>query len=276
MRLGAASLCEEYHSPEEWIALVRKRGYQAVVTPVSESASDEEIRAYREAAAHNGLVIAEVGIWKGTNSDDEGLRKQNMAIAKAKLHLADKLGARCAVNIIGERSKRGGPDDLTDEAFNRAVEVIRSIIDEVQPMHTYYCLETMPYMLPDSIELYLELYKAIDRPRFGVHCDPANFMNSPRNYHNNAGMIRQFFKVLGPFICSCHAKDVLLDSTLLVRFPEVPVGKGGLDYPTYVAEINRLDASLPLIIEHLKTEEEYREAAQYLWHVEKEVDGRGT
>lgn len=213
-------------------------------------------------------MIAEVGIWRNTCSDDEAIRKENIATAKAKLHLADKLGARCAVNIVGERTRRGGADDLTKDAFDRAVSVVREILDDVQPLRTYYCLETMPYMLPDSVEMYVKLLKAINRERFGVHCDPANFMNSPRNYHNNKQIIQQFFKELGPHIRSCHAKDILMDSTLLVRFHEVMPGQGTLDYATFIREINRLNPDLPLLIEHLNTDAEYREAAAYLWGVE--------
>lgn len=271
MRIGVAKLFGQLNSPDEWASFVKKRGYRAVVAPVTEEADDETVAAYRKAASDNDLVIAEVGIWRNTCSDDEPTRKANIAVAKAKLHLADRIGARCAVNIVGERTRRGAADDLTQDAFDRAVEVVREIIDDVGPVDAYYCLETMPYMLPDSVDAYVKMVAAVDRDHFGVHCDPANFMNSPRNYHNNAAMIKDFFRRLGPQIRSCHAKDVLLDSTLLVRFHEVMPGTGGLCYPSYIREINRLDPEMPLIIEHLKTDQEYRQAADYLRSVEGEA-----
>ena len=271
MRIGAVKLFEVFDGPDEWIALVKKLGYRAISTPVTEDAADDVIAAYRNAAEDNDIVIAEVGVWKNTCSDDEEVRKANIAIAKAKLHLAEKLGARCAVNIVGERTKRGAADDLNEDAFERAVAVVREIIDDVQPANTFYCLETMPYMLPDSVEMYARMLKAIDRKQFGVHCDPANFMNSPRNYHGNAAIIKQFFRELGPHIKSCHAKDILLDSTLLVRFLEVMPGRGGLDYHTFIKEINRLDPEMPLMIEHLDSDAEYIEARDYLLGVERET-----
>lgn len=269
MRLGAVKIFEEYSNPDEWITIVKRLGYRAVSTPVTEAADEATVMAYRKAAEDNDVVIAEVGVWKNTCSNDEAVRKENIAIAKAKLHLADLLGARCAVNIVGERTSRGAADDLSDEAFDRAVQVVREIIDDVNPLNTFYCLETMPYMLPDSVEMYAKLLNAIDREKFGVHCDPANFMNSPRNYHGNKAIIKHFFRELGPHIKSCHAKDILMDSALLVRFLEVMPGKGGLDYPTFIREINRLDPEMPLMMEHLNSTEAYAEAAAYLLKIEE-------
>ncbi len=271
MRLGVARYFTDYDSPEAWVDLVKKAGHRAAVAPVDETAADDVVAAYRKAAEANDIVIAEVGVWKNTCSDDEAVRKANMAIAKAKLHLADRIGARCAVNIVGERTKRGAADDLTEEAFERAVEVVREILDDVQPQRARYCLETMPYMLPDSVEMYERMRLAIDRPGFGVHCDPANFLHSPRNYHASGAIIRHFFEVLGPHILSCHAKDVVLNPALLVRFEEVAPGQGGQDWRTYVREINRLDPEMPLIIEHLRTDEAYADATAYLRGIEAEA-----
>lgn len=271
MRLGTVQFFETYNGPDEWVRLVKRYGYRAVSTPIPETSSDDVIAAYRKAAEDNDLLIAEVGVWRNTCSNNEEVRKANIAVAKAKLLLADKLGARCAVNIVGERTQRAGADDLTDEAFDRAVMTVREIIDDVKPTRTYYCLETMPYMLPDNIEMYVKMLKAIDRKRAAAHCDPVNFVTSPRVYHYNGDMIREFFRQLGPQIRSCHAKDIILTSQLTVHMSECMPGKGGLDYRTFIREVNRLDPNMPVMMEHLNTDQEYLEAARYIWQVEKEV-----
>jgi sugar phosphate isomerase/epimerase len=269
MRLDAMQFYEKYESPEEWARIVTGRGYRAVSSPVDHTAPIDEARAYREAAERNDLVIAEVGVWRNTCTDDEAERRENLATAKAMLHLADELGARCAVNIAGARTRRGGPDDLTPEAFDRVVETVREIIDAVNPTRTYYCLETMAYMLPDSVEVYAELLRAVDRERFAAHCDPVNLCVSPRVVHANGDLIRHFFATLGPRIRSCHAKDVHLSGELTVHISEVMPAQGVLDYPTYLREINRLDPEMPLMIEHLASDAAYREAAAYIRGVEE-------
>lgn len=271
MRLGTVQFFESYNSPDEWVRLVKKHGYRAVATPIDETASDDVVAAYRKAAEANDLLIAEVGVWRNTCSNNEEVRRKNIATAKAKLHLADKLGARCAVNIVGERTKRAGGDDLTEEAFERAVATVREIVDDVKPTRTFYCLETMPYMLPDSVAMYVRMLKAIDRKQVAAHCDPVNFVTSPRMYYYSGDMIREFFRQLGPQIRSCHAKDIILSSELTVHMSECMPGKGGLDYRTFVREINKLNPELPLLMEHLKTDAEYDEAAQFIRQVEKEV-----
>ena len=48
---------EEYNSPEEWVKIVKDRGYTAVSTPIEEDATQEEIVAYREAAEANDLLM---------------------------------------------------------------------------------------------------------------------------------------------------------------------------------------------------------------------------
>ena len=274
MRLGAVKLFVDYSTPEEWVKAVKEGGYRAVSTPITEHASEKEIAAYRRAAEKNDLLIAEVGIWNNPSCNDETLRREAVETCKAKLHLADQLGARCAVNTAGARTKKAGGDDLTSEAFERIVETVREIIDSVKPIHTYYCLEAMPWMLPDSVETYKDLVRAIDRKHFGVHCDPVNLITSPRRYFGNGLLIRHFFSELGQHIRSCHAKDIILTSELTVHMSECMPGKGALDYKTFLREINDLDPEMPLMIEHLRSDEEYRKAADYIRKIEKTVPGR--
>jgi sugar phosphate isomerase/epimerase len=69
---------------------------------------------------------------------------------------------------------------------------------------------------------------------------------------------------LGPFIKSCHAKDVLVRKGMVVHIDETRPGLGCLDYPALVRALNRLDADMPLMMEHLSSNQEYELAAGYL------------
>jgi sugar phosphate isomerase/epimerase len=110
----------------------------------------------------------------------------------------------------------------------------------------------------------LELVRAIDRPRFAVHLDPVNMVSSPRRYYDTASLLRSCFEQLGPFIKSCHAKDIRLRDDLTVHLEEVRPGLGVLDYPVYLGMLSRLDADTPLMLEHLPSEEEYDRAAAFI------------
>ena len=273
MRLGAP-IFETYADPDAWIASVQRRGYRAAYCPVKPEADAATIRAYAEAAIRADIVIAECGAWSNPLSPDEGTRRAAIAKCQAMLALADAIGARCCVNIAGSRgAKWDGPHaaDLMPETFDLIVQTVREIIDAVKPVRTYYTLETMPWMVPDSADSYLKLIRAIDRERFAVHLDVVNLVCSPQRYFANAALIRECVAKLGPQIKSCHAKDILLADRLTVHLDEVRPGLGGLDYRTLLRELNDLDPDLPLMLEHLPNEHEYDQAASYVRSVAREL-----
>lgn len=265
MRLGGPIY--DAGSPEDWVKAAREWGYRAVYCPVGENATDDEVRAYAAAAGAADLVIAEVGAWSNPLADDEATRREAIEKCIKCLALADRIGAMCCVNIAGSRGAQWDgphPANLDDETFEMIVETTRRIIDGAQPTRAFYTLEPMPWIFPDSAESYLRLLQAIDRPQFGVHLDPVNMINSPARYYKTGDFLRECFRLLGPHIKSCHAKDIALAGKLTVHLDEVLPGAGGLDYTTFLHALHRLDADIPLMLEHLASEEEYRTAAQFI------------
>jgi sugar phosphate isomerase/epimerase len=241
---------------------------------LDERAGDDEVAAYAEAAREAGIVIAEVGAWSNPMDPDEGRRARAIRLCEARLDLAERIGARCCVNIAGSRGEKwDGPcaDDLTEEAFCLVVETTRRIIDAVKPKRTYYTIEPMPWMYPDSPDSYLRLLKVVDRPACGVHLDPVNMITSPGRFFHNGAFLRECFEKLGPHIRSVHAKDIVLGRGLTVHLDEVAPGRGELDYRVFLRETDALDPDTPLMLEHLQTEDEYREAADYVRRIAREV-----
>lgn len=175
-------------------AAVHALGYRAAYCPVDHSASRETISAFVAAAQRADIVIAEVGAWSNPISPDEAERKRAMDLCQKQLALADEIGARCCVNIAGSRGPRWDgphPDNLTSATFDLIVETIRVIVDAVKPKRTYWTIETMPWMYPDSLPTYLQLLDAIDRAHCAAHFDPVNWINSPQRYFGNAALIRE-------------------------------------------------------------------------------------
>jgi sugar phosphate isomerase/epimerase len=234
---------------------------------VDKSADAATIRAYVDAAARADIVIAEVGAWSNPISPDEKTRRDAVRKCQEQLALADEVGALCCVNITGSRGERWDgphPDNLTPETFDMIVESTRAIIDGVRPKRTFYTLETMPWMYPDSADSYLALLKAIDRPQCAAHLDPVNLICSPQRYFGNGVVIRECFQKLGPYIKSCHAKDVVLRDTLTTHLDEVCPGQGGLDYAVYLGELAKLSPDVPLMLEHMRKQEDYLAGARYI------------
>ncbi|MHB9026481.1 MAG: sugar phosphate isomerase/epimerase family protein [Armatimonadota bacterium] len=261
MRLGGpVSNCE---SPDQWAAEHLAAGYNAAYWPNPPVEMEE---AFLHAAGAAGLVIAEVGAWSNPLSPDPAEREKARRRCIEQLATADRVGARCCVNIAGSLGAQwAGPaaDDLTERAFEQIVHTTQEIIDAVKPTRTYYSLETMPWMYPDSTESYLQLIEAIDRERFAVHFDPVNLINSPARYFHNGAVIREAVAAFGHRIRSCHAKDVLMDTKFIVHLDEVAPGNGTLDYGAFLHALEALDPDTPLMLEHLEMEE-YPRAAQYI------------
>jgi len=266
MKLGGP-IMEPFATPQEWAACAKKWGYDAVYFPLDYRADTAERNAYAAEAARRGLCIAEVGAWSNPLSSDSKTAAEAILFCQNQLALADDVGAKCCVNIAGSLGDTwDGPHigSFTPDTFARVVDSVRSIIDAVKPTRTYYTLELMPWMIPDSADAYLDLIRAIDRPRFAVHLDPVNIICSPRAYYQNGAVIKELFQKLGPYIKSCHAKDIWLENRLTVHLNERPVGEGGLDYQTYLQCLRTLPGDTPLMLEHLDTQEDLRTALQNL------------
>jgi len=274
MRLGGP-LFEPYTDPDGWVTALKALDYRAAYCP--ELTAGYTPKDFANAAHAADIVIAEVGVWNNPLSRDEAARKDAIRVCQEKLALADEIGAVCCVNIAGSRgSKWDGPhpDNLTPETFALIVDTVRTIIDAVKPKRTFYTLETMPWMYPDSTESYLLLVNTIDRPSFAVHFDPVNLICSPQRYFTNAAFIGEFIAVLGPRIKSVHAKDIILRDHLTTHLDEVQPGLGALNYRNLLRELSHLDANLPLMVEHLPGEEEYKQAAVFIRSVAAEIDVR--
>ena len=273
MRLGVG-LDTQSNDPQEIARAYVDAGYSAAVCPSVSLDQPERICAIREAFAHHDVMLAEVGVWNNMLDPDLTQRASNVEANVRALALADELGAHCCVNIAGSFSptRWDGPDprNLSEEAFELTVQNVRQIIDSVKPKRTFYCLETMPWVIPDSPDSYLRLIEAIDRPKFGVHLDPVNLINCPSRYYDNAGFLRECFSKLGQWIVSCHGKDIIMHDQLTVHLDEARPGLGKLDYKVFLQELNRLPGDIPLLLEHLP-QQEYPAARDYVVGVAADI-----
>ncbi len=256
----------DFKDPSEWIKAVKALGYSAAQCPLQPGAPSEQIKAFSSEAKRNDIIIAEVGVWNNMMEPDK--QKRDAAIRKniELLTLADEIGAACCVNISGAKGEiwdgpyKGNYDKTT---FDQIVETVRFIIDEAKPVSTFYTLEPMPYMLPDSPDSYLELIRAVDRKRFAVHLDPVNMISDPHRYFNNAAFLKECFSKLGPYIKSVHAKDITILPKLTLHLEERRPGQGSVDYRVFLLEMSKL-GDIPMMMEHLDNSEDYRLAADFI------------
>lgn len=267
LRLGAPAFAKT-QDPEEIAEAHVALGYRAAYCPKVTVQETDKVRAFREAFAGRDIVIAEVGRWMNLLDADPAKRKENLGLVTEGLALAEEIGALCCVDIAGSFNEKvwygPHPRNVTQEFFDAVVENARKIIDAVKPKRAKFCYEMMGWALPDSPESYARMLKAVDRAGFGVHLDPCNLVNSPERFYRSGDLIRDCFEKLGPHVVSCHAKDLAWQVEMNVHFVEVAPGLGQVDYVPFLKGIAALPHRPPLMIEHLKTAEDYAGAAKHI------------
>ena len=265
MRLGGTVCC---NNPAEWEDRLVQSGFRAITAPFSCETPREEIGRLCGIAEKHDALIAEVGVWR--NPFDPVHGEENLEYAVRQLRLADELSVPCCVNIAGTVSPAGWDaadrSNFTPEMYRRIVSSIRRIIDAANPRRAFYCLEPMPWMIPDSPEVYLRLMRDVDREQFAVHMDFVNMINCPRRFLDAEGFIEECFSSLGLQIKSTHLKDSRMNLTeLTTMLHECSPGEGGLDFVRVLRIIDRyLPGDAPVLLEHMSTFEEYRRAYDYV------------
>ena len=269
MLLGG-TVAGQWNTPEEWERLLIASQFKAVTAPFNCRTDRHVVDACCEIAARNGVTIAEVGVWRNLFDPDPARAAENLEYAKGQLALADERGIPCCVNIVGTTGAAGWDaadvSNFTQETYERIVVSVRDIIDSVQPVRAFYCIEPMPWMVPDSPESYLQLIRDVDRPQFGAHMDFVNMINCPRRYLGAEDFIDECFRTLAPYIKSTHLKDTRMHPTRLTTvLEECSPGEGTLDFEKVLKIIDRfLPANAPVLLEHMSTFDEYAQAYRYV------------
>ena len=145
-------------------------------------------------------------------------------------------------------------------AMDKTIAMIQKVIDEAKPVNTFFTIESMPWMIPTGPQEYLQLLRDVDRDRFAAHLDIINMINNPQRYFFSDEFIDECFEILGPYIKSCHLKDIRLLDDYTFQLKECACGEGSFNYVKYMRAADKINPDMPMIIEHLKNDNEYAES----------------
>lgn len=259
IRLGGHGLEGGAEDPAAFARAHRDVGYTAAYCPPVELSDSARLRTIEAAFAADDVTLAEVGIWRNLLAVEPERRAVHLDHARTCLAIADETGTVCAVSYIGsfapETDYAPHPENLGPRAFEATVETVRGIIDAVAPKRAKFALEMMQYALPDSIDSYLDLIAAIDRPAFAVHLDPVNLIMTPRRYYASGAFVQECFERLGAHIVSCHLKDITLHHKAALHLDEVMVGDGDFDVAAFLRAAAAMPRDIPVLLEHLEQDQ---------------------
>lgn len=244
-------------------AKLDRYGLAAIAAPIrTPEMSDDECREFGEKAASLDIVISEVHFLTNLMAPDAGAREKRVEQARALLRKADLLRARCLLGFAGsahpsDRISAPCAYNYTDAFKSELRELILRVLDGLDLQWAKYGLEASPKSFFYQPEGCAELIDAVDHPNFGIHLDMMN-MVSQDSYFATTPLIDRTFALLGDRILAAHLKDISWDwEYQFLKFDEVKVGDGDMDYPTFIAQLSRMDPDFPCMCEHLEVESDF-------------------
>jgi sugar phosphate isomerase/epimerase len=265
VRLGGFYAAERVEDLDALCERLDRHGLSAIPAPwrLAEMPG-EECAAFGERARDLGLVIGEAGMWDNLMTPDAALQAERIELVRAMLRKADLMGCRCVVSLVGSPDPSDlplapHPMLLTKEGADAFREIVLRILDGLELTWTRYAIEpwrTSFFFEPEAIA---EFIASVDHPRLAMHLDLVNMVGR-REYFDTGGLAERTFALLSDRIVGAHLKDLRWDPEYMaLRWDEVLVGDGVMDYPTYLRVLASLDPDLPCFCEHLPTEAEYAE-----------------
>jgi sugar phosphate isomerase/epimerase len=238
-------------------------GLSAVVSPfrTAEMTEDECIE-FGEKAASLDIIISEVHFLENLHSSDPEIADARLAEARSLLRKADLMRARCLIGFAGGAHPSGNrripcPENFSD-SFKAAVrERVLRVLDGLDLKWTKYGLEASNKNFFYEPEDCAEFIASVDHPDFGLHLDMMN-MISQATLYKTTDVINRTFELMKDRIFAAHLKDISWDWTYqFLKFDEVLVGDGLMDYPTFIGHLATMDGDFPCMCEHLVVEADY-------------------
>jgi sugar phosphate isomerase/epimerase len=265
VRLGGFYSAERVEELEPLCTALDRHGLSAIPAPNRLAAmSDEECIEFGEAARRLGLVVGETGMWDNLLARDPDVRTERIGRVRVLLRKSELMGCHCVVTLVGSTHPSDdflAPDPASMSREGQVVfrEIALRILDGLELETTRYGIEpwvtTFFYELED-VETFLA---DVDHPALGLHLDLVN-MVSRRTYFDTAGLAERTFASLSDRIVGAHLKDLRWDPAhMVIKWDEVLIGDGVLDYSAYLGGLARLDPDLACYCEHLPTEADYAE-----------------
>lgn len=275
MILCAAISLRGDHPYDDAAERLMEMGLDGIMLGYDPNWSGTELEEARVAFESRGLIVAEVGYYCSIITPDEEVRRNNITKLKSAIKAADILGCHCVATISGSRDLRfhnaAHPDNWSAVAWQILIESCKEILEATENTGVKFCLEPTVRTNLNSVKALARIIEDVNHPNIGVVLDPVNLINID-TYYQTTSLLNPLFDILRSRIVSAHAKDTLIEPTRLVlHINEAAPGKGNLDYYTFLRRMDELPMDTPLIIEHLGSDDEVKEAADFIYSVSREI-----
>ena len=224
--------------------------------------SEQEAAAFGECARQLGLVVGEAGFWENLMTDDRQLRAGRIETVRGMLQKAEAMGCHCMVTLVGTKDESDHPLAphpymYSEQCQAEFREVVLRILDGLELRKTKYIVEPWHntfFYQPEDIRQFID---SVGHPMFGLHLDQMNLVNQA-SFYDTTDLINRTFDLLADAVVSVHLKDIRCDFThMFLKWDEVYIGDGVMDYQTYLQRLAELDPDMPCYCEHMSEERDY-------------------
>jgi sugar phosphate isomerase/epimerase len=201
-------------------------------------------------------------MWQNMMTTDEQAQQERIGIVRKMLQKADLMGCRSVVTTVGTAHPSDNHLAPHAENYSRAFqsrfrEVVLRILDGLDLKIARYIIEPWHnnfFYQPEEIREFID---TVGHSCFGLHLDQMNMVDQ-RSFFNTTDLIIRTFELLTDQIVSVHLKDIRCDYPhMFLKWDEVIIGDGVLDYDTYLKKLNSLPPDTPCYCEHLPDERDY-------------------
>ncbi len=219
-------------------------------------------------AAHGIEIVQFWGSYPSLISPDDEVRERSVEIGKGIVKLAAQLGAQMAsirpTSMHPNSPWWAHPDNFTPATRQRLTDSLREIATACDEYSIPMALECHVTTTLDSPENIRDIIQATGSPWIKVNMDAVNFVKDIPTAYDTGIMINHLFDVLAPYVVTAHIKDVDVLDGHVVHIGEKIPGEGVFDFDTLFRRFEALVPDGYGFIEHLKSEEQVRQANTFV------------
>jgi len=277
MRLGGFFGANSIEQLESLCEKMDCYGLSAIGAPGKlKELSQDDCAAFGQRARELNIVVGEAGFWENLMTPDKQLQLHRIKTVRTMLEKSEIMGCLSVVSLVGTRDSSDASLAPHSYMFSQACkdefrEVVLRILDGLDLKVTKYIVEPWPntfFYQPEDIREFID---SVDHPAFGLHLDQMNMVNH-RYFYNTRELINRTFKLLADKVVSVHLKDIRWDfSHMFLKWDEVYIGDGVMDYETYLRRLAELPLDTPCYCEHMAEERDYALSFSRLHHLAKKA-----
>ncbi len=279
IRLAARTRKTDLNYPEdisitEMVKRIRDMGYTSTTARVNRGtknpwleAPESHINELKDALKTYDVTF--FGLRAANNNIHPDLserRKINKWVVE-QCEATERMGGLSVTTSIGschpERAIAPHKDNWIWETWRLSVNVMKQILKDTAGMKVVLGIEALNMTNINNPRAHLQLIEDVGDPRCKITIDPANMINLG-TYFRTTELLNECFDLLDEHIVVADAKDTyILPNKMSAYITQVPLGKGILDYETYLVRLSRLNNPITLLIE-AHAEDEYPAAKKFI------------